>query len=98
MKKKDKEKIDNKTNYSQSERKKEYSQNKTHYKNNFLVCFCSGSDTVARATVNARDTTQALFLAIRALFRKGCRYNLTRVRIGAIYENKKSTIEKRIAV
>ena len=91
------EKIDSKKqNTKEKENCPEYSNNKTHYSKNFLVCFCSGSATVARATVNARDTTQALFFAIRALWRRGCRYNLTRVRIGAVYENKKRVVEKRI--
>ena len=73
--------------------KKDYSTNSTHYPFDFVVCFCSGADTVARAKVNARDTTQALFLAIRALWRKGSSYNLTRVRIAGKYPSKKKLIK-----
>ena len=76
-----------------SEIKKEYSKNNTHFPFDFVVCFCSGSDTVARTKVNARDSIQALFLSIRALCRKGSRYNITRVRIGGKYPAGKKQIE-----
>ena len=76
--------------------KKTYSTNTTHYPFDFIVCFCSGADTVARAKVNARDTTQALFLSIRALFRKGSNYNLTRVRIAGKYPSGKKLVKTSI--
>lgn len=76
-----------------SGKKKEYSKSNTHFPFDFVVCFCSGSDTVARAKVNARDSTQALFLAIRALYRKGSRYNITRARIGGKYPAGKKQVK-----
>lgn len=97
MREKKTERIDRiKQKQDKKEQIKEYSKNNTHYPFDFIVCFCSGSDTVARAKVNARDSTQALFLAIRALFRKGSRYNLTRVRIAGKYPSGKKLVKKQI--
>lgn len=68
----------------------------SHHKNNFLVCFSNSKSEIRKALVNAIDKKNAIRIAINRLCRLYPEIDISRARIGGIFDNRKKTIKMRI--
>lgn len=70
----------------------------SHHSQNYLVVLSTKKENSIKALVNARESKQALYLAIKKAYKNNIDYDISRARVACVYEAGKKRIGKRIGV